>query len=366
MELQFRNHTPIANKWLIVLSGINKLAKDKQGKKLYEQHHFHIPKSWLTVRWTRTLIKQTIAYLSLSDSKGQLGVIPLNKLSSTIGCSIRTVVNNNKVLESLELIKVNSLWGNLVSIELKDYKENFLDLYPDKSDRKQHHGAEILSEEEVPHYSKTGYTTIKREAIFDLFKINNVNELRMACRALYIYEKEVNVGGNETAHITYQDLKGILPKYFAFKANIKKAFSVLKSLFSIQPLEKEDIAETLLTNQKATPSLIEKLKSPFIIMFSVRDDKDSRHIHKREYIEGGIVLDSFCFETKIKPIPEIQQQSLIFEFGLETVRRAIRNMLTIFNDGYTEERSKLVDGLDFKPIQTLRNYMKQYQGGHIA
>lgn len=367
MKLLFKNHVPIANKWLIVFSGLNKNA-NKNGKKQYEQHDFHIPKEWLSIKWTRSLISQTLCYLSLADSKGSVGVVSIEDIATTISCSVRTVKDNDSQLVKLGLIQKERLWGEFVNIRFVNYKENFLDLYQDLNGQVVNGKVnDILSEEDrdIPHYSRTGYTMIKKESLFELFKIKNVNELKIACRALYIYEIEVNVGGNDSAHMTYNDFKGILPKYYAFKFNIKKGFAALKKLFSYKPLEKQHVIQGLLTNQKVTPTLLQKLKNTFVISFNLLKERDSRYIHKRETNKAFDYFYSFCQTTNINHIPSFQQSVLVREFGLPVVKAALTEMLELFQQGYSSTRSAMVDGIDSEPIQTLRKFMKKHYEGKI-
>ncbi|MFC6603781.1 hypothetical protein ACFQDF_23340 [Ectobacillus funiculus] len=51
--------------------------------------------------------------------------------------------------------------------------------------------AEDFQEDE--YYSKGGYTSITDEVMYLLLGIRSVNVLRLALRALYTYEKDVNV-----------------------------------------------------------------------------------------------------------------------------------------------------------------------------
>lgn len=371
MELLFKNHIPVANKWLITFSGINRNAIQKNGKKQYEQHAFHIPKEWLSIKWTRSLIKQTLCFLGLADSKGNIGIVSLEQIASTIGCSKRTAKDNLQPLKSLGLLEIETLWGDYITLRFQNYKQNFLDLYPGKSKTASDMNpaaSHILPEEDrdLPHHSYTGYTTLKKEALFELFKIKNINELKLACRSIYLCEKEVNVSGNQQAYLTYTDLKGILPKYYAFKAQLKKGFQSLKKLFHFQTFEKEQVVQGLLSNQKITPSLLEKVKSPFLIGFSFHAEKDSRQIQKRELNEAYYAFFNFTTEIKIKPIPYDQQASLISEFGLFAVKDGLQEILNLFRQPYSHARSAMIDAIDTEPIQTLRKFISNHYKEKIA
>lgn len=358
MKLEFRNHTPIANKWLIVFSGINKNAVDKNGKKLYEQHAFHIPKRWISVKWSRSMIKQMLAYMALSDSEGNAGVIHLDTLATYIGCSTKTVQNNNRTFEALQLIERTELWSNLVCIKLSNYRENFLDLYASPIKGGSLTIANPGSESaETKYYSRTGYTTIKREAMLELLGLLNVNELRIACRSLYLFEKEVNVGGNPKAYLTYNDLKGILPKYYVFKANIKKTFKYLSTLFNFKTLEEKEIIESLNKSHESIPLQLQKLKSRFMVSFQLHEQKNSRLTLQEEIKEADSAFDLFFLETKVRSISNEQKSSLVSEFGIAKISQALDQITTIIKGNYSPTRSKLLDDLESTPVKSIKNYI---------
>ncbi len=51
----------------------------------------------------------------------------------------------------------------------------------------------MLDEDNNTYTSKGGYTSVSMEVIYQLLAIKNINMLRLALRALYVYESDVNV-----------------------------------------------------------------------------------------------------------------------------------------------------------------------------
>ncbi|GAA3328280.1 hypothetical protein GCM10020331_071620 [Ectobacillus funiculus] len=97
--------------------------------------------------------------------------------------------NNNILLANAGIIQWDRLWGGYIEVSLCNYLEDFLDLHTKESSQEKK--AEDFQEDE--YYSKGGYTSITDEVMYLLLGIRSVNVLRLALRALYTYEKDVNV-----------------------------------------------------------------------------------------------------------------------------------------------------------------------------
>lgn len=354
MNLVFRNKVLIANKWLVLLSGLKRKKVLINGIRDTEKHYFRIPDAWAETSWTKSLIKQVLAYLGLTDSNGDLGVIDMEELSKFIHCSVRTIRNNNKTLESLGLIRVEYLYGELCRVVFVNYKEDFLDLY------------------ETTRHS-TGYTSIQREALFDLFKISDVNQLRIACRALYVHEKEVHLEGNPSALLTQEDFKDFLPRYVSFRPVLERKVRKLRFLFEkIETIETRKEKSDILLNFKQTPSLFEKLKSPFMISFKLVQHKDSRAMDR---VEEDAVYYSLSYDFlklhKDIGIEEVPYQTLLEltrDYGKIPVQRAVSDLIHYWENKWDEVSETLsrvkkeVDKLRFAdhPVGYLRKIFKEY------
>jgi hypothetical protein len=352
VNLVFRNKVLVGNKWLVLLSGLNKKPVVLNGVRDTEKHYFHIPDTWAETRWTKSLIKQVLAYLGLTDSEGDLGIVDLEELSGLIHCSLRTVKNNNKTLQKLGLIQVDDLYGNLARIRLNNYKANFLDLHD--SGRKS-----------------TGYTSIQREALFDLFSISKVGVLRVACRVLYLHEKEVHLEGNPAALLTANEFKGFLPKYFSFRPVIERAIYSLHQLFEkIEVLDTRHKKGEILEKYKHSSSLIEKMKSPYMFAFRLRPMKDSRTMDAKEETAASFtILSGFIKlhqEIGVEPVGYQTALELTRDYGHIPVQRAVKELFHYWkNDRVSETLYKAIDAVKdlrftSRPIGALRKIFKEY------
>lgn len=361
MQMLFNNHIQIANKWLVLLSGLDKNAINMNGKKVYEKHYFHLPKEWTNINWSMTKIKQILAYAGLANSQGDLGVVDLEELSSILRCSVRSLLNNQKTFIKLGLVEVEKLYGDLVHIKLQNYLSNFLDLYPNKS----------YSEDEEEYSSRTGYTRIKKEVLFDLFEIKKVNVLRVACRALYLHEKEVNIGGNNSVLLTSHTLKGILPTYFSYRPVIKRAIRQLTRLFEMKFFNVQEDKEQLLSKYKATPSILDKLKSPYLLSMKLHPKKDSRKVLEEE--QGSLLfyppINHFYNLTRISSENNHNSiQELAYEYGTASVKQAIEEIVACYQNRFDDVSDTAVEVFsDIKklerndePIGVLRNIFKKF------
>lgn len=352
MNLLFSNHIKVANKWLVLLSGFNKNAVDQNGKKVYEYQYFNIPKSWRETKWNKVMIKQVLAYLGLANSQGDLGVVDLEELASILHCSVRSLKNNNKTLLELNLIEVEDLYGQLVHIKLVDYLHIFLDLHP--SGR-----------------NSTGYTKIKKEALFELFKLNKITAIRIVCRALYEHETNVNTGAYNSILLDSETLRGFLPKYATYKPVIKKIVRTIRGLFcDVEFYNVRNDRDELLHKYKQTPLFIRKLKSAYILNLKLDPNKDSRYIAEKEtnVFKDNEIITNLQKETSVIPIDPKSFSELVYEFGRGVVEKAIDEFTTYFKNG-KHESSEILKTIetDFRefwftenPIGPLRKILKKY------
>ncbi|RKO61813.1 hypothetical protein [Caldibacillus debilis] len=354
MNLVFRNKVLIANKWLVLLSGLNKNPVVINGIRDTEKHYFRIPDDWAETRWTKSLIKQVLAYLGLTNSEGDLGIVDLEELADVLCCSLRTVRNNNKTLEKLNLVQVEPLYGNLARIRLLDYKANFLDLRDSGG-------------------KSTGYTSIQREALFDLLDISKVGVLRIACRALYLHEREVHLEGNPAALLTAKDFKGFLPKYFSFRPVIERAIHSLWKLFDkIEVLDTRGKKSEILANYKQSASLMEKLKSSYMFAFRLHPTKDSRAMDVEEEKTASLSITYGLFELHKKfGVERVEYNTaleLTRDYGRVPVQQAVEEISHYWQDRHdkvSETLYKVIDAvkdLRFtdRPVGALRKIFKEY------
>lgn len=362
MTLLFSNHTQIANKWLILLSGINKNAVNEKGEKVYENQYFNLPSEWTKINWSKSMIKQTLAYLGLSNSNGDLGIIDLEELSKLLNCSVRSLRNNHKKYIELGLIKVKELSCDLVHVELVDYLQNFIDL--DKETNK----------------SKTGFTTIHKSALFDLFNINNVNVLRIACRAFYLQERDVKLGKHKSILLSSNDLKGFLPKYFTYRPVIERKLRSIMQLFEFKFFADKENKKFLLNEYQNKSTFADTIKAPYIVSMKLHTVKDSVTIKRNEVHNFNMyrrTVNEMIKLTGMESVAFETFQELVHEYGYEPITYAIDDIMAIHTRNLDHLTEAAVDSvheihklnlLD-EPIGILRKIFKKYaihsQGGYL-
>ena len=182
--------------------------------------------------------------------------------------------------------------GRLYSSFFKQLFRGFLDLHIKEAADAQNisYTPEMLDKDHNTYTSKGGYTSVSMEVIYQLLAIKNINMLRLALRALYVYESDVNVKKDSEALLSYTEVKHILPKYIGYKAAIKEMASKLSEIFRIDVLEKDDCVKTLLEEKQPRKSIIEKIKDGFILSFNLTGAHDSKTKEIEKSVESMHLL----------------------------------------------------------------------------
>ena len=266
-------HVIVSNKLLIAMSGVSDWTVRKDGY-VYEKHQYHISESYLAQKWSKSAIRQFLAYISLCNSEGLLHFVSENDLSTMTGISLRTIRENNKQFEANGILSFRRIWGEFLDITIHNYKEEVRDL--------------SFSDDGAVS-SKTGYTSIWHEVVEKLMSIANVNELRLALRSLLAFEKEVNVQQLDEAILSYDEIKGFLPSYIGYKKAIKEMVANLSDFIHITCMESGEAVRELFHRQtKKRPALMDKLAKPFAVTVHLLTDSDSKGIKQRERNETSI------------------------------------------------------------------------------
>lgn len=293
-KLSLKRHVLVANKLLAVCSGLNRVTKTKTGYR-YEKHELGITSAFTSIRWTSSLIKQVLAYMSFCDSNGRVICISEKTLAHTIGCSVRTIRNNNKLLASKGILTWERAVKEYTQVTLCRYMEDFLDLYPiNKGNSNKALSTEELEAqptEEIEgssenfslesilknYRSKSGYTSISEKVMYLLFELDDINSLRVALRALYTFEKQVNLQGSTEALLSYQEIREVLPSYIGYKAAIRKIASKLKSIFEIDVLENANyIVSQFMGRKYLSPTFMSQIKDEFLVSFNLSGSHHSK------------------------------------------------------------------------------------------
>lgn len=335
-KMTMKRHILVANKLLACMSGLNRKTKQDDGRYYYEKHALGLAQNFLEIKWTASLMKQVLAYVSKCNSQGYISLLSEQELATSIQCSVRTIQNNNKLLEQHGIIQWDRLWGEYIQVNLSNYLENFLDLYKKEKETTadetpslstEHPAHQESFEGELDSYtSKSGYTSISDEVMYLLFEIKNVNVLRMGLRALFAYEKDVNVKKDTEALLSYSEIKHVLPNYIGYKAAIKKMAAQLNQIFHVEILEKHECVREFFIEKQPKKSIVDKIKDGFIMSINLTGSRDSKQQRFMEKIMGEHLF--YKFESFFKSygrydIKKDDIHALVHEFGLNLVEKAL-------------------------------------------
>ncbi|YBV92471.1 hypothetical protein M1D53_09890 [Bacillus sp. PK9-021] len=367
-KLSLKRHTLVANKLLIVMSGLNRNTK-RDNSYYYEKHSFGLAKNFVDIKWTGSLMKQILAYVAKCNSQGHISIISEQELANTIQCSVRTVQNNNKLLEDYDIIRWDRLWGDYIQVSLNNYLEDFLDLHIKEAADVQNisYNPEMLDEDNNTYTSKGGYTSVSMEVIYQLLAIKNINMLRLALRALYVYESDVNVKKDSEALLSYTEVKHILPKYIGYKAAIKEMASKLNKIFRIDVLEKDDCVKTLLEEKQLRKSIIEKIKDGFILSFNLTGAHDSKKQKEIEKIRGEHAFTQFKNFFKSFGHYSIKKEdihSIVHEFGLDIIEKSLTSVQRYLQQTYIEESMDAFRPLVHEMESNFFTYIRKIANGY--
>lgn len=339
-------HIILSNKLLVALSGISTWTS-RDGEYTYEKHNYHISKPYLEQKWTKSAIRQFLAYVSLANPEGHIYFASEEDLSKLIHCSVRTIQENNKSFEKHGIIQFQRIWGEFLDIRICDYTKEVRDL-------------DVTDSGEVS--SRTGYTSVWHEVMGELFKIENINELRLALRCLLLHEKEVHVQQLDEAILSYDEIKGFLPKYIGYKKAIKQLTENLSNIFHISCLESKEMVKELFHRQtKKRPSLMKKLAKPFALSFEIMKSDDSRLIRDKE--RGETMIHWFEFKKTARNYLAVDKaginqkdlNTLSDTYGSSVVKEGLERILRVFEQNeYGHRLHILYDEFKSEPYQFVK------------
>lgn len=354
--IKMNRHIILSNKLLVAMSGISSWTS-RNGQYVYEKNNYHISESYITQKWTKSAIRQFLAYVSLSNNKGHITFASEEELADMIHCSVRTVQENNKMFVENGILEVRRIWGEFLDVNIINYTKEVRDLE---------------MKEDGTAVSTTGYTSIWHEVMTEILAIENINVLRLALRCLLLHEKEVHVQELEEAILSYDEIKGFLPKYVGYKKAIKELASNLSNIFHISCMENKEMVKDLFSRQtKGRTRLLDKLSKPFALSFEVLTSEDSRIIREKERNET--MMHWFEFKKRAHdfiPVHEadIQQKdlnTLSDTFGASIINESfelIVNMLRIASTS-GHETFRLYESFKAEPLAFIQ---KRIQSVYMA
>ncbi|WP_214762910.1 hypothetical protein [Exiguobacterium sp. s146] len=257
-------HVLIANKLLVAMSGLTRWTK-RQDHYRYEQHHYNIPVCFTSLKWTKSRIRHMLTILAYADDQGKIDFAEDVAMAESARTSARSLHNNLKMFEQCGLMTVVRHFPGVFSIELTEYRENYRDLFLD--------GTSVVS--------KTGYTSIWHGLLSELIALDNVNTLRLALRTLVQVEKDIHVQSNEQAVLTYDEIKGFLPKYCGHKLAIQKMMSGLKFL-RVSLVEDSKTFLNMVQQSVSLKKRVQDVTRPLLLEVQLSETHDSKQIKEQE------------------------------------------------------------------------------------
>lgn len=347
-------HVIVSNKLLVAMSGVSQWTVRKDGY-VYEKHRYHISEPYLKQKWSKSAIRQFLAYVSLCNSEGLLHFVSEKDLSDLTGISLRTIQENNKEFADNGILSFRRIWGEFLDVNILNYKEEVRDL---------------TFNDDGSASSITGYASIWHEVVEKLMGIHNINELRLALRSLLVFEKEVNVQQLDEAILSYDEIKGFLPSYIGYKKAIKEMVSNLSNLFHITCMESSEMVRELFHRQtKKRPSLMDKLAKPFALTVHLTTDQDSKEIKYRERLEAQVhwfefkkTMRSFVSLEQVA-VPQADLNTWSDTYGSDLVKDALERVQRLFtsDDMMARDLTHLVDQLKADPSRFLNNRIYNLQ-----
>ena len=325
MSFQHENrHVLVANKLLIAMSGLTRWTK-RQDSFLYEQHHYNIPGPFLALKWTKSRIRHLLTLLSHCDDQGVLSLMESEALAHYARTSVRSLHNNLRLFESVGLIRYSIHFSGVVTIELVDYLENYRDLF----------------EEDGTYTSKTGYTSLWCGMVRQLMDIEHVNILRVALRALVQVERDVNVQSQEKATLTYDEVRGFLPRYCGHRLAVKGLLDQLSQFFNVHLVENTKDFLSAVKENVSLKKRIHTVTRPLMFHVKLEDQINSKRIREAERARTliswfdlrEVARDYVNFDAL--EVPQTSLQSLSDTYGFaacDAVIRSIRNDFYQYGD----------------------------------
>lgn len=340
-------HILVANKLLVAMSGLTRWTKRADHYR-YEQHHYNIPTCFTSFKWTKSRIRHVLTLLSYADDQGKIEFMEDTELASSAHTSVRSLHNNLKTFESHGLLRLVRHFPGVLSIELTDYLENYRDLYVD--------GASVVS--------KTGYTSIWHDLLAELLSLDNVNALRLALRTLVQVEKDVHVQSNEQAILTYDEIKGFLPKYCGHKLAIQKMMSRLKFL-QVSLVEDSRHFLNVVKQNVTLKKRVQDITRPVLVEMTLDSARDSKLIREEERSETQIAWFELrkrvgeFFDFDVLKVSRESLYSMSDTFGAS----AFREVLSDLKQAFLHHREDLVHSSEHRlffsePILYLHQQLK--------
>lgn len=189
-----------------------------------ESHYYNLPKEQKGVRLSKTQIKLGLLYHFLLDnSRGIIPRVNIVEVAKEMGCDVKTIHAAHEVLNKYNYLHICRIDSTHVSVYVPERKNYAL----------------------PREKGGTGYITMPKNLLQELFALSNVNELRAAIRIM-IKEDTANIKkeveevdqaqGQPTrkaARFKLIEMLPFFPKYMRHKKSTNTILDSLKELFHV-------------------------------------------------------------------------------------------------------------------------------------
>lgn len=234
------------------------------------------------------------------DSRGVILGISEKSVAQALNCTVRSVQNNNKVLEETGIIYSSNCGEGRINVMILPYK--------------QYHA----TKEE----GGSGYLSMSVEFFELLLHVKNVNALRMELRKLLVYDNDTAkriYGKSEVSHISKNDWKLFLPKYTHTQTKLESII--------------EDGTEAFKTTaEHATVYFVMDSRYNGKLLKEQKEQLYSRHL-------SDLLSTTFLFMEKRDTADLVQ---LCFEYSYNEVHHAIEEWL---QECAIDEQKKMIQNI---------------------
>jgi len=324
----------VGNKVLIALSGISKETKVDDHTYVYDKHTYHISDRFISLRWSKSLIKQLILYVSASDSDGDITLISETKMAEAMNVSVRTIQHNNMILSKSDIIQWSRLFSDTITVSFNHYLYDILGL----------EGKMKNAEER-----STGFTFLDKDVIDKLLKEDDVNVLRTTLRLFALSEGRFNSKTNaQELHVFFKDLTNFLPNYVGYKAKIKEICQKVSMFFPVKLIEGKEQFNNFIQSHKITKKIAYKLKDVFLYQLRRKDfvspkekrEKDSRafFVAYRSFLSEYDRAKRLIKEKNDLMIYRDEIESLVSSFGFNRLKKSLEIIQALLDYYYYSNR----------------------------
>lgn len=266
----------------------------------------------ISLRLSSSQIKQMITYYYLANSKGYVGNIKKKYIAKLINCSIKTIENNNKLLESLNFIITGRHSNGAFSLIINNYKSQYAK-------------------------DSSGYAVLSKTLFREILNADNVNSLRLLIQAIIKNDMNSVFNRETTFSMRELNLKQLLPAHINYVGAVENIISKLT----------DNVKAVVLHNN---------------IVFSFSKKCNAKALRKEKFIEYTTYFENYIEEYKIKIVnlPE-QIESIInlcFEYGFSNVKQC-------FND-ISDQQFNVIENLGGYIRDKIRKFIPLYSENLIS